>query len=317
MNWIDLAIIIILVFFAFEGFGKSLFFELFELGSFLLAFFFSLRFYNLLALQLKDLFSLPHSFANVLGFIAVWYIVEIAIFLGAKFFLRGRKEVIRVPGEKILSTIPAFLRGMILVSIILILVGTFPIQPKVKSEVESSVVGAWILAQTYQIEAPLKNVFGGVAQDTLTFLTIQPQTSEKVNLGFQTSNFYFDEKLEFAMIDLVNKERVKQGEAPLSYDAKLRDVARGHSADMFRRGYFSHLTPEGNDLSYRAKVGGVDFLIIGENLAYAPSLDLAHKGLMNSPGHRANILSGDYHHIGVGVANGGAYGIMFTQNFRD
>lgn len=146
-------------------------------------------------------------------------------------------------------------------------------------------------------------------------MTIQPKTSENIRLGFSTVNLFFDEKLEFSMIDLVNKERIKQGLAPLSFDVKLREVARAHSADMFKRGYFSHFTPEGYDLAFRVKAVGIDFMVIGENLAYAPSLELAHNGLMNSSGHRANILSTDYHRIGVGAANSSEYGIMFTQNF--
>lgn len=318
MNWVDLVIIIVFLFFALEGLGKSFYIELFELGSFLLAFFFSLRFYNFIAEQLKNFFSLPHSFANVLGFIAVWYIVEIAFFIWARVFFHRRFESApKLPYGGILSIIPAFLRGFIFVAIMLVLIGTFPIQPRVKSEVDSSKIGSWILAGTYQIEAPLKNIFGGLAQDTLTFLTVQPKTSESVDLGFRNNNFNFDEKAESAMIDLVNKERIKVGKRPLSFDVSLREVARGHSADMFRRGYFSHFTPEGRDLADRAKEGKINFLVIGENLAFAPTLELAHQGLMNSPGHKANILSDDYQNIGIGAAVSSQYGIMFTQVFRN
>lgn len=317
MNWVDIAIIIALIIFAYEGFGKLIFVEIFELASFLVAFLFSLRFYNLLASQLQGVLSLPHSFSNVLGFIAVWYIIEIVLFIGVKNFHKISREGTKLPAENFLSMIPAFCRGIVFVSIILVLIGTFPIQPQIKSEVQGSKIGSFILAQTYQVEAPLKNVFGGLSNDTLTFLTVKPTTTENVSLGFQTVQFSFDEQLEFAMINLVNKERLKVDLPPLSYDAKLQEIARAHSADMFERGYFSHYTPEGHDLAFRAKAASIDFLVIGENLAYAPSLELAHQGLMNSPGHRANILSPDYHRIGIGVANGGGYGIMFTQEFEN
>jgi uncharacterized protein YkwD len=52
-------------------------------------------------------------------------------------------------------------------------------------------------------------------------------------------------------------------------------------------------------------------------LAYAASVDLAHNGLMRSPGHRANILSADFGQVGIGVIDGGIYGKMFTQEFTN
>ena len=55
----------------------------------------------------------------------------------------------------------------------------------------------------------------------------------------------------------------------------------------------------------------------GENLALAPTLQLAHDGLMKSPGHRANILSTNYRTVGIGIVDGGPYGLMVTQDFTD
>ena len=90
-----------------------------------------------------------------------------------------------------------------------------------------------------------------------------------------------------------------------------------NAKDMMERGYFSHFSPEGNDVASRLNEAGVDYLVVGENLAYAPSVNLAHQGLMNSPGHRANILSADFGKVGIGVIDGGIYSKMFTQVFTD
>ena len=199
----------------------------------------------------------------------------------------------------------------------MVLVSTFPVSPKLKGAVENSKLGPLILKNAYQLEQPIKQVFGGVTNDTLTFLTIKPKTNEKVNLGFITSNYTIDSASEQAMIDLVNTERAKAGLKALKFDSKLRDLARYHSEDMFKRGYFSHYSPEGDSAADRASQFGISYQVIGENLAYAPTLDLAHQGLMNSPGHRANILSTDYGKIGIGVMDGGIYGKMFTQEFSD
>ncbi|OGE25685.1 hypothetical protein A3C26_01800 [Candidatus Daviesbacteria bacterium RIFCSPHIGHO2_02_FULL_39_12] len=119
------------------------------------------------------------------------------------------------------------------------------------------------------------------------------------------------------MFNLINRERVSRGIKLLTFDAKLVEVARVHAKDMFARGYFSHYSPENQTVADRAENLQVDFLVIGENLAYAPDIELAHKGFMNSEGHRANILSTDFSRVGVGIINGGIYGEMFVQVFTN
>ena len=119
------------------------------------------------------------------------------------------------------------------------------------------------------------------------------------------------------MLALVNRERTSRGLVALEMDAELRLLARDHARDMFKRGYFSHVTPEGKDPFDRMRAANIIFGLAGENLALAPTLDMAHDGLMNSPGHRANILNGGFRKVGIGVLDGGIYGRMFVQEFTD
>jgi uncharacterized protein YkwD len=65
------------------------------------------------------------------------------------------------------------------------------------------------------------------------------------------------------------------------------------------------------------KDAGVEYRTAGENLALAPTLHIAHNGLMNSPGHRANILHPQFGRVGIGIMDGGLRGLMVTQNFRN
>ena len=95
------------------------------------------------------------------------------------------------------------------------------------------------------------------------------------------------------------------------------EVARRHSVDMFARGYFAHDTPEGRDPFERMREANVRFLTAGENLALAPTVQVAHRGLMNSPGHRANILHSQFGRVGIGIMDGGIRGLMITQDFRN
>jgi uncharacterized protein YkwD len=59
------------------------------------------------------------------------------------------------------------------------------------------------------------------------------------------------------------------------------------------------------------------FNTAGENLALAQTLELAHKNLMNSPGHRANIMNPAFKRVGIGIQDGGFYGLMISQEFRN
>jgi uncharacterized protein YkwD len=318
MNWVDVVIILILIFFTLEGLGRSFIGELLDFLSFLLAFVFSLRFYNEVGQFYQGNFRIPYSLASVLGFITVWFLVETILFSLVHIILSKNSHLIKLNHVlNKLAVIPAFLRGLVFIAIILVLIGTFPIQPRIKKAVNESAVGSRILSQSARLEGPLKNVFGGITQDTLTFLTIKPKSDETVNLGFQTSEFAPNAGLESRMIELVNKERTSRGFKALSFRQDLRDLGRAHSSDMFKRGYFSHYSPEGDSVAERAERVGISYLVIGENLAYAPNLELAHNGLMNSPGHRANILSPDFASVGIGIQDGGVYGLMVTQVFSN
>ncbi|RYY59712.1 MAG: hypothetical protein EOO12_15930, partial [Chitinophagaceae bacterium] len=116
---------------------------------------------------------------------------------------------------------------------------------------------------------------------------------------------------------LVNEERAQQGLPALKPDPEMTAVARAHARDMFARGYFSHYTPERKDPFDRMQASGVRFLTAGENLALGQTLQICHRGLMNSPGHRANILHASFGRLGIGVLDGGLYGLMIAQEFRN
>ena len=124
-------------------------------------------------------------------------------------------------------------------------------------------------------------------------------------------------QLEREMLDMINRERRTQGLGTLVMDAELISLAREHSQDMVERQYFSHNTPEGKSPFDRFVAARIDFREAGENLAYAPSLDIAHNGLMNSRDHRDNILHRAFGRVGIGIIDAGRRGLMISQEFRD
>ncbi|MGN6362248.1 MAG: CAP domain-containing protein, partial [Thermomicrobiales bacterium] len=94
-------------------------------------------------------------------------------------------------------------------------------------------------------------------------------------------------------------------------------IARAHGEEMFELGYFSHDSPVSGSPFDRLNAAGIQYHAAGENLALAPDLDIAMQGLMNSPGHRANILSPDYGRVGIGIISSRYHGLMFVQLFRN
>ena len=121
---------------------------------------------------------------------------------------------------------------------------------------------------------------------------------------------------ELQMVALVNDERTSRGLSALEIDMEMVLVARAHSADMRDRDYFAHTNPDGLDPFDRMSAADISYRTAGENLAYANSISRAHTMLMESPGHRANILNGDFGRVGIGIVEI-PNGWMITQIFAD
>ena len=194
---------------------------------------------------------------------------------------------------------------------------TLPLSPFLKTSVSSSRFGSLLVSDTQGLEGTINNVFGGAVSDALTFLTVEPQGNESLNLNFTTNKISVDSQAENDMFASVNFERTSRGITALTFDDNLRDVGRAHCEDMFMRGYFSHYAPDGESPFDRMAKANITFTYAGENLALAPNTKLAMQGLMNSPGHKANILNTNFGRVGIGVINGGIYGEMFCQEFTN
>jgi uncharacterized protein YkwD len=126
-----------------------------------------------------------------------------------------------------------------------------------------------------------------------------------------------DERRAF---ELVNAERRARGRGPLVIDGELTRMARYHSENMARRGFFNHVDRDGLDLTGRASVLGlVGWKALGENIAYNQGYDdptaFAVERWMISDKHRENILNREFTHAGIGIATASDGRVFFTQVF--
>ncbi|WHZ00484.1 CAP-associated domain-containing protein [Neobacillus sp. YX16] len=153
--------------------------------------------------------------------------------------------------------------------------------------------------------------------DTVTAIQIISKSLEENKKDFYTeASPTLKEGFEYQMFDLTNAARINHQLPILTWDDHVRETAREHSADMAENDYFDHKNLEGQSPFDRMKEDAVAFHTAGENLAYGQlSSIFAHEGLMNSLGHRENILRQDYEYLGVGVAFNEKSQPYYTQNY--
>jgi uncharacterized protein YkwD len=318
VNWVDLIIILALVWFTLVGYWRGFIRQGLDLVVFVLAILLALGFYHTLAQFFVSSFHIANGFSNAIAFFSIWFIVEVIYYiLFVMFYDRIPEEVRESDWNSYLGFLPAFFRGVLIIWLFLSLFLILPIPAKTKDHITGSFIGGPIVKTSPVVEGYIEKVFGQSLNDTITFLTVKPQSDETVNLEFKVANPSVCATDEVRMLDLVNIERTTRGLKPLTMNDKLRIVARSHSKDMFQRGYFAHNTPEGLTPFDRMDNAKIKYSQAGENLALAPDVEIAHNGLMNSPGHRANILTPEFKRIGIGCMSGGTYGKMFSQEFTN
>ncbi|MGP7815939.1 CAP domain-containing protein [Niallia sp. 01092] len=118
---------------------------------------------------------------------------------------------------------------------------------------------------------------------------------------------------EKEVVELTNKERAKNGLPALQLDTELSKVAKAKSQDMSTNNYFDHNSPTYGSPFDMMKKFGISYKAAGENIAKGQKTpEEVVQAWMNSEGHRANILSNKFTHIGVGYVENGNY---WTQQF--
>lgn len=323
LNWIDYVIIGVLFFYAVEGYALGAMPALFDLLQFSISFFLGLTWYTFLTPLIVHFFSLPQGIANAISFFVIAFVAEFVlhILLGIVLKRVMQDSFLQRPGmqqvNKLLGIIPGSISGLVLVMFLLTVVAAIPTTPFLKEALNNARIGGILLARSQLIEKQVGTVFGKAASDTLNFLTIESDSNSSVSLHFTYANGKEDLPAEEQMLTMVNSERAKVGLPSLVANTPLQQVGLAYAQDMLTRGYFSHYTPEGLSPFDRMDRAGIQYSAAGENLAFSPNVTLAMQGLMNSPGHRANILSKDFGKVGIGVIDAGIYGEMFVQEFTN
>lgn len=317
-NGIDLLLIAIVLLSMFRGWRAGLVYGLIDLVAWLGSIVIAFRVYQPVGQWLGARVAWPEVWDRPIAFVLTAIVAGLALnFLALTVASRLPKPVHQQSLNRLLGILPGFVNGVILAAVIATLLLAIPLPPALQEPTRTSPIINRLAQFTERAEAAFTPIFGDAINQTLTTLTIRPDSNESVQLPFTVTEAPPVPNLEAEMLRLINQERANEGLAPLAPDPELTEVARRHSADMLSRGYFAHTSPDGRSPFDRIDAAGIRYQTAGENLALAPTLQIAHRGLMNSPGHRANILRPQFGRVGIGILDAGVRGLMVTQNFRD
>ena len=127
-----------------------------------------------------------------------------------------------------------------------------------------------------------------------------------------TASLSADEKEVF---DFINKQRTNNGLSALKIDSEVQRVARIKAQDMVDNNYFAHESPTYGTPFNMLQSFKISYKTAGENIAGNSSNSAAVNAWMNSSGHKANILNGNYNYTGIGVVSSSKYGKVYVQMF--
>jgi len=329
-NWIDIAILGMLAWSAWAGYHRGFVLEVLNLGRIVVGFALAARYGTTVGIELQNATGLPPLLTPALGVAAVFLVSQLALGLVIGFVagpMIGVLHRLLIVGQldRIGGLALATLQSMMWLALglaVLLPVITFALQRQSPDQPgRDARLATWLASVGEHFIPRLRDYVNPPSLTDLIQsggLTRHVGANETVPLhflpGLQPRN---DTVAEARMLSYVNEQRTQRQLPALIAEDRLSLVARQHSQDMFARSYFGHTSPDGVTPFDRLRVAGYRYRVAGENIAYAPNVDLADTGMMNSPEHRANILGPDFHHVGIGVVSGGIFEEMFTQEFSD
>ena len=324
INFIDLIVLFFIVYFLWQGYQTGFVGGILNTLSTAISFVAAISFYPDFSGFLENQLGWAENLALVAAFFIILITIEIVLSLVfhqiykvlAPFYININP--LRI-WDKILGTLPSVLVGVFLVSLFLLLPLILPVKENIREIVAVSWWGKNVLTRALKYQPQVEAVLNRLPYKNLAYLiTPQPLSDESIELNFpQEIRLVPDPASEKAMFDLVNKERRARGIKLVVWNDAVRKVARAHCLDIFERGYFSHYSPERVSPFDRLDGAGIPYKAAGENLAYAPNVAIAHQGLMDSPGHKENILRPEFGQLGMGVIDGGINGKMLCQEYTD
>jgi uncharacterized protein YkwD len=318
LNYVDFILIAIILLAVYQSYRRGFILgalELVALAASILAAFLT---YLYVATFLDNHYQIEERWLFPLSFFIA--IIIARLILGAIFYKLVKSisnKTHQSSLNKVMGVFPGLIRGLFYSALVALIFLFLPLWPSLIATTRNSKMANFLSKEVENLDNHISPDISDQVKKSISKLTIEPESDETVFLHFTVKNAKVNENFENHLYVLVNQERKKAGVPLLERDTALRNVAREHSDDMFKKGYFSHINLENETPFDRIKSHDIIYLTAGENLALAQTVEIAHTGLMNSPGHKKNILNPKFRKIGIGILDGGINGVMVTQNFTN
>lgn len=324
-NWVDVAILAVVAWSVADGVRRGFVGATVGLAAFALSIVIATMSYGRVAEWAADQWSIPSQLAQPVAFGALWTITGFLVGIIGRFIASPFGFLLHgSPLDLLLSVIPSALKGAAMAGFALTVVLAPPpladsapaeFYADLREAVQQSRLGGDLVVRTSAFDRAVRTLLEGRVDQTLNLLTVRPNGAERVDLHFHRDTAVPDSAAADHIFELLNQERVKAGLPAFIRDSNTDAVALAHSSDMLKRGYMGHESPDGASPFDRMLAAGLRFRVSGENLALAPTVDIAHQGLMDSPGHRDNILSPDFTRVGIGAVRVDGMGRLITEDF--
>jgi uncharacterized membrane protein required for colicin V production len=316
MIWVDLVIIGVLVIGLVQGFWRGLVAQIFQVAALVLALVVAFWAFPQIGQWFETQLRFPVTYARPLALVIVFFAASFVLQFASTILQKLFAPILQAnPLNRAAGALLGAAKHLVFISFALALIVSLPTPSSVKAAVDSSRFAKPLIHFSLKIE----NILSGWMKDkdlnSLGYRIVGNEGTVTSALNFHLDSAPNDLFAEKSLLLLTNETRGKFNKAPLKENEQLREVARNHARDMLQRGYFSHVSPQGEDALVRVKNANIQVVSVGENLANAPSIELAHTGLMESEGHRKNILSEEFTEVGIGVLDAGTHGKMVVQVF--
>lgn len=314
MTWLDWGIIAYAVFGALSGFWRGFVAILFQFASLILALLLTFQLFPRFGGWLDNSLHLPAAYSQPISlaiiFFALLFIFKFLSGLIQRMFTPFLKAN---PINRAGGAIVGAADSLIITSIVLALLITLPTPANIKTTIQNARFSKPLIAFAFKLDRVLGK-WGHASGVNLGFQTAKGD-STSVPLNFTDTNPKEDIESEIKLAGLLHALRQKNDKPTLKPNLQLQEVAKAHAKDMLARNYFGHVSPEGDDAGKRITKATINATIVGENLAHAPTLELAQAGLVASPGHLKNMLNADFNSVGIAVYDVGGNGKIVVEVF--
>jgi len=319
---VDVLALLLLAYLLLRGWTRGFIREAFDLAALIIGTVLAFRLAPVVGSAFTGFFGWSEAIARLIGGTIVFFGVGLGgalltRLIERRFAMPGLNRVNRAGGAGLAAA-----WGLFVATLILTIGVVLPMPPAVAGYLDDSVVSRTL---TNPAGIP-QEVFNDLAGDRIVEALVNLRDlvgDRRVVIGpgdvleippADLEDLRADPAAAREIFERVNRAREAAGLGPLQWRDDLAVVAAGHAREMYLGGYFAHESPERGTVGDRLRAASIDYSIAGENLALAATPDEVHDGLMESPGHRANILGEDFEEVGIAVVRG-PLGLMTVQVF--